>query len=123
MTGVKGRGEEHARRAGHRFNVIVKALPTSEDDALPMESVHSLLAKRGYGGDIDELATDIGALVKRSEVNFSLMSGAAVYWATDKGRFEARKRVALMKLHNADISEEDLLELERLAKRRRAQME
>jgi len=109
--------DEHATRAGHRFSLIVRALPRSEDEALPMESIHSLLARRGYGGGIDELAMDIGALVKRGEVTFSLMSGTAVYWATEKGLFETRKRAALMKLHNADISEEDLVELERLAKR------
>lgn len=123
MTGATVKANEHASRTGHRFNVIMKALPTSEDEALPMGSIHALLAKRGYGGDIDELSMDIGALVKRGEVTFSLMSGAAVYWATDKGRFESRKRVALMKLHNADISEEDLAELERLAKRGKAPME
>jgi len=123
MIGAKGRGDEHARRAGHRFNIIVKALPKSEDEALPMESIQALLAKRGYGGGIDELAMDIGALVKRGEVSFSLMSGSAVYWATAKGIFEARKRAALMKLHNADISEEDLIGLERLAKRGKTPME
>lgn len=123
MAGAKASGDEHAKRAGHRFNIIVRALPTTEDEALPIGSLHSLLSRRGYGGGIDELAVDIGALVKRGEVTFSLMSGTAVYWATEKGRFESRKRVALMKLHNADISEEDLVELERLAKRAKAQME
>jgi hypothetical protein len=123
MTCAKGRKDEHARRTGHRFNIIVKALPTSEDEALPMESIHGLLAKRGYGGSIDELSMDIGALVKRGEVTFSLMSGAAVYWTTERGLLETRKRVALMKLHNADISEEDLIELERLAKRGKTRVE
>lgn len=123
MKGERGGGEEHARRAGHRFNIIVKALPGNEDEALPMESIQALLAKRGYGGDLDGLAVDIGALVKRGEVAFSLMSGAAVYWVTERGRFEARKRIALMKLHNADISEEELAELERLARRGKGRME
>jgi hypothetical protein len=123
MIGAKGRGDEHARRAGHRFNIIVKTIPKNEDEALPMESIHALVIKRGYGSGIDELAMDIGALVKRGEVSFSLMSGAAVYWATEKGLFEARKRVALMKLHNADISENDLVELERLAKREKIRVE
>ncbi len=48
------------------------------------------------------------------------MSGAAVYWATEKGMFETRKRAALIRLHNVEITEEDLVELERLARRGRA---
>lgn len=115
--------EEFARRTGHRFNLIVRTLPASEDEAFPMEALHEKLVRRGYGEGVDQLAVDVGALVKRGEVSFSLMSGAAVYWATAKGLFEARKRSALIRLHNVEISEEDLAALERLARKGKARLE
>ncbi len=112
--------KEFAGRTGHRFNMIIKTLPTTEEEALPMEALHRELRDRGYAGGIDQLAVDVGALVRRGEVSFSLMSGAAVYWATEKGLFETRKRAALIRLHNVEITEEDLVKLERLARRGRA---
>jgi len=115
--------EEFVRRTGHRFNIIVTTLPTSEDEAIPMEALHERLVQRGYREGIDQLAVDIGALVKRGEVSFSLMSGAAVYWVMEKGLLEARKRAALIKLHNMEISEEDLVELERLARKGKPRLE
>jgi hypothetical protein len=115
--------QEFARRTGHRFNIIVKTLPTSEDEAIPMEVLHGKLLKRGYREGIDQLAVDVGALVKRGEVSFSLMSGTAVYWVMEKGLFEARKRAALIRLHNMEISEENLAELERLVKKGKPRLE
>lgn len=115
--------EEFVRRSGHRFNIIVKTLSTSEDEAIPMETLHQKLVQRGYREGIDQLAVDVGALVKRGEVSFSLMSGSAVYWATAKGLFEVRKRAALIRLHNLEISEEDLAELERLARKGKPRLE
>lgn len=115
--------QEFARRTGHRFNIIVKSLPTREYEAIPMEALHERLSKRGYREGLDQLAVDVGALVRRGEVAFSLMGGAAAYWVTERGLFEARKRTALIKLHNAEISEGDLLELERLARKGRPRRE
>lgn len=115
--------EEFVRRTGHRFNIIVKTLPTSEDEAIPMETLHGKLVQRGYKEGIDQLAVDVGALVKRGEVSFSLMSGAAVYWVMEKGLLEVRKRAALIRLHNMEISEEDLVELERLARKGKPRIE
>ncbi|MBM5805272.1 MAG: hypothetical protein FJZ49_04315 [Candidatus Verstraetearchaeota archaeon] len=107
--------EEFIRRSGHRFNLIVKSLPRDESSAIPMDILLEKLKRLGYKEDLDQLAVDVGALVKRGELSFSIVGGRAVYWALEKGIFETRKRSALIKLHNMDLTEEDLEVLEGLA--------
>jgi len=46
-----------------------------------------------------------------------------VYWVLGKGMFETRKRTALIKLHNMEITEEDLKALEGLAQIGREKLE
>ena len=107
--------EEFVRRSGHRFNLIVRSLPQDEAYAIPMDVLLEKLRKLGYKEDLDQLAIDVGALVKRGELSFSIVAGRAVYWALGKGLLESRKRALLIKLHNMDLTEEDLKVLERLA--------
>jgi len=116
-------GNEFVRRSGHRFNVIIRSLPMSENKAVPMGALHEKLLLGGYRKNIDQLTTDVGALVKRGEVASGLMGSTAVYWATDKAALETRKRLALIRLHNVEISEADLVELERLLKKDRPRIE
>jgi len=115
--------EEFRRRTGHRFNQIIRALPKSESEAVPMGILLEKLSKIGYKESLDQLAVDVSALVKRGEVAFSLVSGKAVYWVLGKGMFETRKRTALIKLHNMEITEEDLKALEGLAQIGREKLE
>lgn len=115
--------EEFSRRTGHRFNLIIRALPKSEPQAVPMDNLLENLSKFGYKESLDQLAVDVSALVKRGEVAFSLVSGKAVYWVLEKGLFETRKRTALIKLHNIELTEEDLKALEGLAQKGRGKLE
>jgi hypothetical protein len=111
--------EEFTRRTGHRFNLIVKSLPLDEASAIPMDVLLDKLKKLGYKEGLDQLAVDVGALIKRGELSFSIVAGRAVYWALVKGLLETRKRSALIKLHNMDLTEEDLRVLEGLAQKSR----
>jgi hypothetical protein len=115
--------EEFVRRSGHRFNLIIRALPKSETEAISMDILFEKLSKFGYKESLDQLAVDISALVRRGEVAFSLVSGKAMYWALEKGLFETRKRTALIKLHNMELTEEDLKALEGLAQKGRGKLE
>ena len=111
--------EEFIRRSGHRFNLIVRSLPQDEASAIPMDALLEKLGKIGYKENLDQLAIDVGALVKRGELSFSIVAGRAVYWALGTGLFETRKRSALIKLHNIELTEEDLKVLEGLAQKSR----
>ncbi|MCQ5377646.1 MAG: hypothetical protein NO516_06305 [Candidatus Methanomethylicia archaeon] len=117
MRSAVERGEEHARRAGHRFNLIVRALPQDPSSGMTVDELLARLKRIGYREDFDQLGTDLAVLLERGEISSSLADGRAVYWVLPKGLFEARKRVALIKLHNAEISEEDLQALEEIARR------
>jgi hypothetical protein len=107
--------EEFVRRSGHRFNLIIRSLPQDEATAIPMGTLLEKLTKIGYKENLDQLAIDVGALVKRGEVSFSTVGGKAVYWALGRGLFETRKRSTLIRLHNMELTEEDLKILEGLA--------
>ncbi|MDD1764437.1 MAG: hypothetical protein LUQ46_00285 [Candidatus Methanomethyliaceae archaeon] len=111
--------EEFIRRSGHRFNLIVRSLPQDEASAIPMDALLEKVAKIGYKENLDQLAIDVGALVKRGELSFSIIANKAVYWALGKGLFETRKRSALIRLHNLELTEDDLKVLEGLALKRR----
>ena len=108
---------EFSGRTGHRFNLIIKALPRSETEAVPLDLLLKRLERLGYMGELDQLALDVSNLVQRSEVAFTLAEGHAVYWALERGLFETRKRAALIKLHNIEMTEEDLKVLESLARK------
>jgi hypothetical protein len=115
--------EEFTRRSGHRFNLIIRALPKNETEAVSMGTLFEKLSKFGYKESLDQLAVDVSALVRRREVAFSLVSGKAEYWALDKGLFETRKRTALIKLHNMELTEEDLKVLEGLTQKGKENLE
>lgn len=115
--------EEFGRRTGHCFNLIIRTLPKSEPEAVPMDILLEKLSKFGYKESLDQLAVDVSALIKRGEVAFSLVSGKAVYWVLEKGLFETRKRTALIKLHNMELIEEDLKTLEGLTQKGRGKLE
>ena len=114
---------EFAQRTGHRFNLIIKSLPTDSSNAISIESLLEKLKRLGYSEGLEQLLVDVGALSTRGEVATSTAGGNAVYWTTDKGRFETRKRTALIKLHNMDLTEEDVRALEDIAQKRRAHLE
>jgi hypothetical protein len=111
--------EEFIRRSGHRFNLIVRSLPQDEASAIPMDVLLERLKKVGYKENLDQLAIDVGALVKRGELSLSIVAGRAVYWTLEKGLLETRKRSALIKLHNMELTEGDIKVLEELAQKSR----
>ena len=110
------KGEEFARRTGHRFNVIIKSLPTDQPSAMLAGALFEKLQKFGYKERLDQLNTDLYALIERKEIGSSSVEGKTTYWVLPHGLFETRKRSALIKLHNMDISEEELKSLERIAR-------
>jgi hypothetical protein len=114
---------EFAQRTGHRFNLIIKSLPTSESGAIGFAALYEKLKKLGYVESQDQLSTDMKALATRGEIMSAGVGGDAKYWASEKGRFEVRKRTALIKLHNMDLTEEDVKLLEEIAQKRRSHLE
>lgn len=114
---------EFARRTGHRFNIVIKSLPSSESNAITMEALSSKLQKIGYSEGEEQLTTDIAALMGRGEVCTCVRDGKTLFWATEKGLLETRKRQLLIKLHNMVLTEEDLKVLESIAQRKRDNLE
>ncbi|MGA2573922.1 MAG: hypothetical protein ABSF36_06995 [Candidatus Methanomethylicaceae archaeon] len=110
-------GEEFVRRSGHRFNLIIKSLPSAESLAISIEELLERLRKIGYRESPDQLRIDISALIKRKEVAESSLKGKSYYWSLPRGQNELRKRILLIKLHNMELTEEDIAALEKIAKK------
>jgi hypothetical protein len=108
-------GEEFARRTGHRFNIIIKSLPSEPSSGISFEDLLPKLQKLGYRESQDQLKIGLSALQNRQEIGSSLINGKTAYVALPKGLFESRKRSTLIKLHNIDITEEELKVLEKIA--------
>jgi hypothetical protein len=115
--------DEFQRRTGHRFNLIIKSLPSSESEAITLDALQARLKKIGYLETSEQLAVDVAALIRRKEVSQATSGQNPVFWVLAKGLFEIRKRKALIMLHNSDISEDDLKELEAIAHRKRGHVE
>ena len=110
-------GEEFIRRSGHRFNLIIKSLPSAESSAISIEELLKRVKKIGYKESSDQLLIDLSALIKRNEVVESIIKGNSQYWSLPRGLFELRKRVLLIRLHNMELTEEDIAALEKIARK------
>lgn len=115
--------DEFQRRTGHRFNLIIKSLPAAESNAITMDMLFERLKKIGYLESPDQLSVDVSALIKRKEIAQSASGEGALYWVLEKGLFEIRKRKALIKIHNMELSEDDLKALEAIAHINRPRLE
>ena len=111
--------DEFSRRTGHRFNLIIKSLPAKQSDAVSIEDLHAKLKKLGYVETEDQLVTDVSALMGRNEVSTCGSGSKKLYYTTERGHFETRKRTALIMLHNMEISEEDLKIIENIAHKKK----
>lgn len=110
-------GEEFIRRSGHRFNLIIRALPTTENSAISFDELFEKVKKLGYKENPDQFLIDLSALIKRKEIGEVSREGKVHYWAFPRGMKELRKRQLLIRLHNMDLSDEDLDALEKIAKK------
>ncbi len=108
---------EFQKRAGHRFNLITRSLPKDAASAVQADELLQRLKRLGYPEGIEQLKVDLGALIKRGEISISDAGGKEAYYVLPKGIFETRKRTALIRIHNVDISEEDLELLEQISRR------
>ncbi|MBC7121047.1 MAG: hypothetical protein H5T33_05680 [Candidatus Methanosuratus sp.] len=104
-------------RTGHRFNHIVKTLPDDPSNGLTIEELLLKLRKTGYRGGIEGLRVDLQELLRRGEVTSFDQDGKLVYWRLPRGRLEYRKRSALIKLHNMELTEEDVRKLEEIVEK------
>lgn len=104
-------------RAGHRFNQIIKNLPEDPSSGITIEELLLRLRSSGYQGGIAGLRVDLQELMRRGEVGSSQKEGRTVYICLQRGRLELRKRSALIKLHNLELSEQDIEVLEEVARR------
>ncbi len=77
------------------------------------------LRRIGYSEDMNQLQIDLGALLKRGEIAVAeaVTDGKNAYYVLPKGIYETRKRTALIRLHNVDVSEADLELLEQISRR------
>jgi hypothetical protein len=109
--------EESTRRSGHRFNLIIKSLPSAESSAISIKELMERVKKLGYKESSDQLLIDLSALIKRNEVAESVIKGNSQYWSLPRGLFELRKRLLLIRLHNMELTEEDIIALEKIARK------
>jgi len=109
--------EEFVRRSGHRFNLIIKSLPSTESLAISIEELLERLKIIGYRESIDQLHIDLSALIVRKEIAESSIMNKSYYWSLPRGQNELRKRILLIKLHNMELTEEDLTALEQIIKK------
>lgn len=109
-------GEEFQKRAGHRFNLIIRSMPKLSSEAITAEALLQKIQRLGYLESLDQLKIDLSALKKRGEVSAAAEDGDA-YYVLPKGIFETRKRTALIRIHNLEICEADLDLLEAISRR------
>lgn len=111
---------EARQRTGHRFNIIIKNLPEERDTALTFNELLKKVKANGYVGGKAVLEENLGALEKRKEIAVKADSdGTKKYYATARGKTEFRKRIALIKLHIAELSQEEIIVLEKMAEKSR----
>ncbi len=109
---------EAKQRTGHRFNIIVKNLPEKSDTALTFNELLKKIKASGYVGGKAVLEENLNALERRKEIAVKAEpSGTKKYHVTARGRIEYRKRIALIKLHIAELSQEDIAVLEKMAEK------
>ncbi|MEJ5293023.1 MAG: hypothetical protein WHS82_05435 [Candidatus Methanosuratincola sp.] len=101
-------------RTGHRFNHIIKSLPDDPSDGLTIEELLLKLRATGYRGGIEGLKVDLQELIRRGEVGQSEQEGKNVFWCLQRGRLEFRKRSALIRLHNMELTEDEIRRLEEI---------
>ncbi len=109
---------EARQRTGHRFNIIVKNLPEKSEAALTFNELLKMVKTNGYVGGKAVLKENLDALEKRKEIATKAdPDGTKKYYATKRGKTEIRKRIALIKLHIAELSQEDIIVLEKIAEK------
>ena len=107
---------EIRQRTGHRFNIIIKNLSEDSNSAITFDELLKRVEAGGYLGGEIELKENLGALEKRKEINVNIESdGTKKYLATKRGKMENRKRIAIIKLHSAELTEEEIITLEKMA--------
>lgn len=104
-------------RTGHRFNHIIKSLPDDPSRGITIEELLLKLRATGYRGGIEGLKVDLQELIRRGEVGQSELEGKNVYWCLPRGGLEFRKRSALIRLHNMELSEDEISRLEEIVER------
>jgi hypothetical protein len=111
---------EIRQRTGHRFNIIIKNLPENSDSAITFDELLRRVEVNAYLGGEIELTENLDALEKRREIGVIVdPNGTRRYWATGRGRMENRKRIALIKLHTAELTEAEIATLEKMAQTKR----
>lgn len=104
-------------RTGHRFNHIIRSLPEDPSGGLTIEELLLKLRATGYRGGIEGLRVDLQELLRRGEVGHSQQEGKNVYWCLPRGKLEFRKRSALIRLHNMELSEDEIRRLEEIVEK------
>ncbi|MDI9609599.1 MAG: hypothetical protein QFX34_04885 [Candidatus Verstraetearchaeota archaeon] len=105
-------------RTGHRFNHIIRSLPEDPSGGMTIEELLLKLRATGYRGGIEGLRVDLQELLRRGEVGHSQQEGKNVYWCLPRGKLEFRKRSALIRLHNMELSEDEIRKLEEIVEKR-----
>lgn len=105
-------------RTGHRFNHIIRSLPEDPSGGMTIEELLLKLRATGYRGGIEGLRVDLQELLRRGEVGHSQQEGKNVYWCLPRGKLEFRKRSALIRLHNMELSEDEIRRLEEIVEKR-----
>ncbi|MEM2125165.1 MAG: hypothetical protein QXX77_08440 [Candidatus Methanosuratincola sp.] len=105
-------------RTGHRFNHIIRSLPEDPSGGMTIEELLLKLRATGYRGGIEGLRVDLQELLRRGEVGQSQQEGKNVYWCLPRGKLEFRKRSALIRLHNMELSEDEIRKLEEIVEKR-----
>jgi len=120
MTEIWKVASELRQRTGHRFNIIIKSLPENSDSAITYNELLRRVEAGGYLGGKNELAENLDALERRKEIGvISGSEGIKRYWATKRGKRENRKRVALIMLHTVELTEDEIIALEKMAQTKR----
>lgn len=104
-------------RTGHRFNHIIRSLPEDPSGGMTIEELLLKLRATGYRGGIEGLRVDLQELLRRGEVGHSQQEGKNVYWCLPRGKLEFRKRSALIRLHNMELSEDEIRRLEEIVEK------
>lgn len=110
--------DEIRQRTGHRFNIVIQSLPEDSGASITFEELFRRVKTKEFVGNQDELAENLDALEKRKEIGVKIEPDQTKrYWATARGKLETRKRVALIKLHTQELTEDEVAALEKMASR------
>lgn len=106
------------QRTGHKFNIIIKNLPEKSDAAVAFNELLKQVKVNGYVGGKAELQENLNALERRKEIAAKAdPDGTKKFYVTSRGKAEYRKRIAIIKLHVAELSEDDIVALEKMAEK------